>query len=74
MLRCPLDRLVLQAKLLDMGEPKAIFGIALSQPDLENVERTVSSLKEASNYSKLVWQIKQVLVTVSYLRFGSKRG
>lgn len=45
-LRCPLDRLVLQAKLLDMGEPKAIFALALSQPRLENIGKTILSLKE----------------------------
>lgn len=48
MLRCPLDRLVLQAKLLDMGEPRAIFGIALSSPYLENIEHTILTLKEVT--------------------------
>lgn len=46
MLRCPLDNLVLQAKLLEMGEPKAIFALAMSQPDLSNIERTILTLKE----------------------------
>lgn len=50
MLRCPLNRLILQAKLLDMGEPRAIFGIALSPPDQRNIEQTILLLKEVSMY------------------------
>ncbi|KAJ4435831.1 hypothetical protein ANN_18450 [Periplaneta americana] len=46
-LRCPLDRLVLQAKLFDMGEPKALLALALDPPDLTNLENTVLMLKEA---------------------------
>lgn len=46
--RCPLDILVLKAKLLDKGEPKAILGRALDPPMIDDVERTVLELKEAS--------------------------
>ncbi|KAG8222127.1 hypothetical protein J437_LFUL002124 [Ladona fulva] len=45
-LRCPLDRLVLQAKLLDMGEPKAILALSLDPPDLTHLKNTVLKLKE----------------------------
>ena len=44
--RCPLDILVLKAKLLNMGEPKAILGRALDPPLLDDIERTVLCLKE----------------------------
>ena len=44
--RCPLEQLVLKAKILDMGEPKAILGLALSPPNLDDIERTVLNLKE----------------------------
>ncbi|KAJ8674355.1 hypothetical protein QAD02_005617 [Eretmocerus hayati] len=45
--RSPLENLVLQTKLLDMGEPKEILALAIDPPDLSNVERTVLLLKEA---------------------------
>ncbi|XP_014218536.1 probable ATP-dependent RNA helicase spindle-E isoform X2 [Copidosoma floridanum] len=44
--RSPLDKLVLQTKLLDMGEPKAVLALAIDPPDLSNLERTVLLLKE----------------------------
>ncbi|XP_043265220.1 probable ATP-dependent RNA helicase spindle-E isoform X2 [Colletes gigas] len=47
MLRAPLSNLILQSKLLDMGEPKAILALSLDPPDLENLESTVLLLKEA---------------------------
>lgn len=46
MLRSPLENLVLKAKLLDMGEPKAILALSLDPPDLGNLERTILLLKE----------------------------
>ncbi|XP_076234970.1 tudor domain containing 9 protein spindle E [Calliopsis andreniformis] len=47
MLRAPLENLVLKAKVLDMGEPKAILALSLDPPDLSNLERTILLLKEA---------------------------
>lgn len=47
MLRAPLENLVLKAKVLDMGEPKAILALSLDPPDLGNLERTILLLKEA---------------------------
>ncbi|XP_043254813.1 probable ATP-dependent RNA helicase spindle-E isoform X1 [Colletes gigas] len=47
MLRAPLTNLVLKAKLLDMGEPKAILALSLDPPDLDSLERTILLLKEA---------------------------
>lgn len=47
-LRCPLDRLILQAKLFDMGEPKALLALTLDPPDLTNLENSVLLLKEVS--------------------------
>lgn len=46
-LRAPLDRLVLNSKMLAIDEPpEAILSLALSPPDLKNIESTVWSLKE----------------------------
>lgn len=45
-LRCPLDRLILQAKLFDMGEPKALLALTLDPPDLTNLENAILLLKE----------------------------
>lgn len=47
-LRCPLDRLILQAKLFDMGEPKALLALTLDPPDLTNLENSILLLKEVS--------------------------
>ena len=46
--RCPLDKLILQVKVLDLGEPKAILALALSPPNLDDIERNVLLLKEVS--------------------------
>jgi len=32
--------------LLDLGEPKAILALALSPPNLDNIERNILTLKE----------------------------
>ncbi|XP_033096536.1 ATP-dependent RNA helicase TDRD9-like [Anneissia japonica] len=53
MRRCPLEYLVLQVKLLDLGEPKAILGLALEPPNLAEIERTVLLLKEVGALSTL---------------------
>ena len=49
MQRCPLETLVLKTKLLDMGEPIALLSQALSPPDLDNIERTILSLKQVTD-------------------------
>ncbi|GAB1603284.1 ATP-dependent RNA helicase TDRD9-like [Argonauta hians] len=46
MQRCPLGVLVLKTKILDLGEPKAILGLALAPPNLDDIERTILDLKE----------------------------
>lgn len=46
-LRCPLDRVILQAKLLEMGSPKSLLALCLDPPDLSNIENTILLLKEA---------------------------
>lgn len=46
MLRAPLENLVLNAKVLEMGEPKAILALSMDPPDLSNLERTILLLKE----------------------------
>jgi len=37
---------VLQAKVLDLGAPKAILALAPSPPNIDDLERTIVSLKE----------------------------
>jgi len=37
---------VLQSKVLDLGEPKAILALAPSPPNIDDLERTIVSLKE----------------------------
>ncbi|KAL0275900.1 UNVERIFIED_CONTAM: hypothetical protein PYX00_003620 [Menopon gallinae] len=46
MLSAPLERVILQSKLLDMGQPKSILALALDPPDLSNIEWTILMLKE----------------------------
>ncbi|XP_060606288.1 ATP-dependent RNA helicase TDRD9-like isoform X2 [Ruditapes philippinarum] len=51
MRRCPLDKLILQVKVLDLGEPKAILALALSPPNLDDIERNILTLKEVGALS-----------------------
>uniref|UniRef100_A0A8C4SZJ9 RNA helicase n=1 Tax=Erpetoichthys calabaricus TaxID=27687 RepID=A0A8C4SZJ9_ERPCA len=44
-LRSPLASTMLKVKVLDMGDPRAILGSALSPPSLDDVEKTVLQLK-----------------------------
>jgi len=46
MQRCPLSKLVLMAKVLDIGAPKDLLGLALDPPKLHNIESTILNLKE----------------------------
>ncbi|KAJ7352991.1 hypothetical protein OS493_032930 [Desmophyllum pertusum] len=46
MQRSPLEQLVLQVKLLDIGPPKAVLRLALQPPDSDDIERTVLLLKQ----------------------------
>ena len=41
-----LDRVVLQAKRLNIGEPKSILALALKLPNTNNIEVTILKLKE----------------------------
>ena len=56
-LHCPLERIFLQAKLFDMGEPKALLALCLDPPDLTNLENTVLLLKEVSLLCTAVYQL-----------------
>ena len=53
MQRCSLEQLVLKVKLLDLGEPKAILGLALAPPKLDDIERTILDLKEVGALASL---------------------
>ena len=46
MQRAPLQQLILKTKLLDMGDPKTLLGLAISPPNLDDIERTILCLKE----------------------------
>lgn len=46
MLRCPLENAVLKAKLLDMGPPPDILGLAMTPPNLSDIHNTILTLKE----------------------------
>ncbi|CAB3245863.1 unnamed protein product [Arctia plantaginis] len=52
--RCPLERLVLLAKMLDMGSPSDILALAMNPPDLTNIYRTILVLKELGALKKTV--------------------
>lgn len=47
MLRCPLEKLVLNTKRLNCGEPKKVLSLAIQPPELHDIERTILLLKEA---------------------------
>ena len=44
--RCPLNMVILKAKLLNMGEPKAILGRAMDPPLIDDIERTAPAERE----------------------------
>ncbi|XP_061087856.1 ATP-dependent RNA helicase TDRD9 [Conger conger] len=46
MLRSPLASIMLKVKLLDMGDPRSVLSMALSPPNISEIERTVLQLKE----------------------------
>ncbi|CAK8683080.1 unnamed protein product [Clavelina lepadiformis] len=54
--RCPLESAILNVKLLDLGAPKAVLSMALSPPDLDNIERTILLLKEIGALSTITNQ------------------
>jgi len=56
-LHCPLERVVLQAKLFDMGEPKALLALFLDPPDLTNLENTILLLKEVSLLHTAIYEL-----------------
>ena len=45
-LRCPLEQAVLRTKLLDLGEPAALLALVIDPPRLDNIARTILTLKE----------------------------
>ncbi|KAL3874648.1 hypothetical protein ACJMK2_037630 [Sinanodonta woodiana] len=59
MQRSPLDRLILQVKLLDLGEPKAILALALSPPNLDDIERNILMLKEVGALTSQVGGVRK---------------
>uniref|UniRef100_A0A1A9UDK7 Probable ATP-dependent RNA helicase spindle-E n=1 Tax=Glossina austeni TaxID=7395 RepID=A0A1A9UDK7_GLOAU len=47
MLRCPLENVVLKAKLLEMGSPSTVLGLSMNPPNLSDIQNTITILKEA---------------------------
>ena len=43
---CSLESVILKVKVLDLGDPKSILHLAVSPPDLHNIERTILLLKQ----------------------------
>lgn len=63
-LRCPLDRVVLFSKMLELNEPpQAILALLMDPPNLSNIESTIWKLKEVSYYRN--FSIKSVEVFLS---------
>ncbi|XP_060805355.1 probable ATP-dependent RNA helicase spindle-E [Amyelois transitella] len=50
--RCPLERLVLLSKMLDMGPPSDVLALAMDPPDMANIHRTILVLKEIGALKK----------------------
>lgn len=47
MLRAPLDKVILDTKMLDFGSPKELLALALNPPELSSIHKNVMLLKEA---------------------------
>lgn len=54
MKRCPLEQVILRVKTLDLGEPKAILALALEPPNLNDIQRTIRTLKEVGALTVLM--------------------
>ena len=54
MLRIPLENVVLKAKQLEMGPPHEILALALTPPNLSDVQNTILVLKELGGLYKTV--------------------
>ena len=54
MQRCSLESVILKVKMLDLGDPRSVLSLALSPPDLHNIERTVLLLKEIGALSTTI--------------------
>lgn len=50
MLRVPLANVILKAKMLNMGEPRAILALSLDPPNLSNLRSTILLLKEVGAF------------------------
>lgn len=54
-LRAPLERVVLQAKMLNLHEtPQQILALAINPPNLKNIEMTILTLKEVCSHKTLL--------------------
>lgn len=51
--RCSLSRIILMAKMLDMGTPEQLLGSALDPPSLKNIVLTILTLKQVNCISRL---------------------
>lgn len=59
MIRCPLENVILKAKLLDMGPPTAILALALDPPNKTDINNSILVLKEVGamlQFSKGVFE------------------
>ncbi|XP_073816762.1 probable ATP-dependent RNA helicase spindle-E isoform X2 [Musca autumnalis] len=54
MLRCPLEMVVLKAKLLNMGSPPTVLNLAMNPPNLNDVQNTIVTLKEIGALYKYI--------------------
>ena len=45
-LRCPLEQAILKTKVLNLGEPKALLGLVMDPPRLDNILTSITTLKE----------------------------
>ena len=46
MKRAPLDKLILDTKQLEYGSPKELLALAMDPPELQNIKKTIMSLKQ----------------------------
>ncbi|KAL9890727.1 putative ATP-dependent RNA helicase spindle-E [Glossina fuscipes fuscipes] len=54
MVRCPLENVILKAKILDMGQPCDILRLTMTPPNLKDICNTILTLKELGALYKTV--------------------
>ncbi len=64
MQRCPLETVILQTKMLNIGSPQQLLSKALQPPSSHSIETALTNLKDSGMYSYLLFLLR--FLTTNY--------